>query len=66
MQRNTEVRVFVSFEEENAAEHRRLGAMSPQERMREFGVLQQRQWGESWGLKPIDKQATWEALPWSG
>ncbi len=65
MQRNTEVRVFESFEDENAAEHRRLGAMSPQERMREFGVLQRRHWGESWGFEPITKRATWERLSWS-
>ena len=63
-QRNTDVRVFASFEEENAAEHQRLAGMSPEERMREFAVLQARRWGESWGQKPIKKRATWERLAW--
>jgi hypothetical protein len=58
------VRVFASFEEENEAEHRRLAAMSHQERMREFAVLQARRWGVGWGRAPIAKQATWERLSW--
>lgn len=61
---NPRVRVFGSFEEENEAEHRRLAAMSHDERMREFAVLQARRWGEGWGRGPIEKRATWERLSW--
>jgi len=64
MQREPMVRIFTSFEEENAAEHRRLAAMSPQARLRELAVLQARRWGQDWGEKPITKRATWERLSW--
>ena len=55
-----QVRVFHSFEEENEAEHRRLAAMTHEERMREFAVLQARRWGKDWGRSRIEKRATWE------
>lgn len=58
------VRVYSSFEEENAAEHQRLAAMSHHERMSEAAILQARRWGESWGLTPIVKTASWERLAW--
>ena len=64
MRRRTEVRIFNSFEDENAAEHRRLARMSPQERCRELAVLQTRLWGELWRSVPIVKRASWEKLPW--
>ena len=64
MQWNTDVRVFSSFEEENAAEHLRLAGMSPEEQLREFAVLQARRWGEFWGQTPMEKRATWERLGW--
>ena len=64
MQQNTKVRVFSSFEEENAAEHRRLAGMSHQERMQEFAVLQARRWGDTWGEAPIEKRVSWERLSW--
>lgn len=64
MNRNAEVRVFSSFEEENAAEHRRLAGMSPHDRLREFGVLQARRWGESWSQEPMQRKVTWERLRW--
>ena len=64
MQRDTRVRIFSSFEEENAAEHRRLAKMSPQERLREFAVLQERHWGRDWGDFPMTKKATWEKVSW--
>ncbi len=62
--RNTTVRIFSSFEEENAAEHRRLAGMSPEERMRELAELQNRRWGESWGQGRMELRATWEQLGW--
>jgi hypothetical protein len=58
------VRVFVSFDDENETEHRRLASMTPQERMLEFAVLQARRWGEAWGRSPIVKRATWETVSW--
>ena len=64
MRSRSDVRVFNSFEEENAAEHRRLARMSPDERCREFAVLQTRLWGELWRSVPIVKRASWEKLPW--
>lgn len=64
MQREPTVRIYTSFEEENAAEHRRLAAMSPQARLRELAVLQARFWGQDWGMKPITKTATWERVYW--
>ena len=59
-----QVRVFGSFEEENEAEHQRLAAMTHDERMQEFAVLQARRWCANWGRRPIVKRATWERLSW--
>jgi hypothetical protein len=59
-----DVRVYSSFEEENAAEHQRLREMTPEERLREFSVLQMRRWGETWGEQPIEKRVTWERVAW--
>ena len=62
--RDTKVEVFFSFEDENAAEHRRLAAMSPEERCREMAILQERMWGTEWTTKSIDKIASWEDVSW--
>lgn len=64
MNRNAEVRVFSSFEEENAAEHRRLAGMSHHDRLQEFAVLQVRRWGESWSQTPMQRTVTWERVRW--
>ena len=64
MERKIKVRVFSSFEDENAAEHRRLAGMTHDERLREFAVLQSRRWGNAWGQSPMEKQATWERVSW--
>ena len=64
MRERTEVRVFHSCEEENAAEHRRLAKMSPRERCREFAALQERVWGDRWRSTPMVKRAWWRELPW--
>lgn len=58
------VRIYHSFEEENEAEYRRRAQMTPDERMREFAVLQERQWGKDWTEKPMVKVATWEWVDW--
>jgi hypothetical protein len=57
---NTTVRIFTSFEEENRAEHRRLARMTPEERLSEFAVLQERVWGDLWTSLPMKKVASWE------
>ena len=62
--RDTKVEVFSSFEEENAAEHSRLAAMSPEERCQEMAILQERMWGPEWTTKPIEKVASWEDVSW--
>ncbi len=64
VERRTKVELFTSFEDENAAEHRRLARLSPQDRWRELAILQIRLWGEEWGSTPIAKQASWERLSW--
>ncbi len=61
-----DVRFFASFEDENAAEHRRRPNMTPQERLEEFAALQERRWGSSWTSVPMVKKATWERVSWQG
>ena len=64
MERNIEVKVYSSFEEENEAEHRRLAGMTHDDRLREFAVLQARRWGDGWGQAPMEKRVTWERVSW--
>ena len=61
---NTKVEVFHSFEKENAAEHRRLAAMSPEERCLEMAILQERVWGPEWTSKPMQRVVRYEDLSW--
>jgi hypothetical protein len=58
------VRIYSSFEAENQAEAERRGRMTPEERMRELAVLQDRVWGKDWREKPMIKVATWEWVDW--
>jgi hypothetical protein len=65
--RNTirkEIRVFSSLEEENNFEYERLASMTPDERLEEFAVIQERVWGKTWTSKPIKKIASWEKVKW--
>ena len=64
MEGDVRVQIFSSFEEENTAEHRRLAEMSPQERLRELAILQERRWGPEWTETPMVRKATWEIVPW--
>lgn len=57
------VRIYDSFEAENEADVRRRARMTPQERMKEFGILQERLWGDRL-REPIVKVATWETVGW--
>ena len=61
---NTKVEVFLSFEEENTAEHQRLAAMSPEERCLEMATLQERVWGPEWASKPMQRVVRCEDLSW--
>ena len=58
------VEIFHSLEDENKAEDKRRAKMTPEERLAEFSVLQERRWGIGWYKKPIKKVATWEKVDW--
>ncbi|MGE5340182.1 MAG: hypothetical protein ACM3SY_01755 [Candidatus Omnitrophota bacterium] len=58
------VKRFSSFEEENRAEHRRLAELTPELRLNEFAVLQERVWGIKWTEKAIVKTARIEKVKW--
>ncbi|KAA3606293.1 MAG: hypothetical protein DWQ06_02280 [Calditrichaeota bacterium] len=62
--RNLTVKVFSSFEEENRAEHRRLANLTPEERLKEFAILQERVWGEKWTKSKIKKVVRIEKTDW--
>ena len=62
MKRKTIVKIFSSFDEENQQEYERRKNMTPEERQREFAVLQERRWGAGWGSKPIEKKVSYEKL----
>jgi hypothetical protein len=48
VQRDVTYRVFSSFEEEAVAECLRRSEQSPEDRINEFAILQERCWGEKW------------------
>jgi hypothetical protein len=58
------VKTFSSFEEENRAEHRRLAALTPNQRLKEFAILQKRVWGTRWTKDRIVKTASFEKVTW--
>ena len=60
----SKIKIFSSFEEENKTEHQRLANMSGAERMREFGILQERAFGKDWAKTPMVKTATYEMVDW--
>lgn len=62
--RSLSMKVFSSLEEENRAEHKRLAAMTPEERLKEFGELQARVWGKKWTEERMVKKITYEKVPW--
>ena len=61
---NTKVEIFHSFEEDKTAAHRRLAAMSPEERCLEMAILQERVWGPEWTSKPMQRVVRYEDLSW--
>ncbi len=64
MERKIKVQIFDSLEDENRAERARQASMSPEERLRELAVLQERHWGEQWSKVPLVRKASWERLSW--
>jgi hypothetical protein len=56
--------MFSSFDEENRAEHRRLAALTPNQRLKEFSILQERVWGTRWTEDRIVKTASIEKVTW--
>lgn len=58
------ITVFNSIEEENEAEYKRLRSLSHNERLKEFGILQERTWGEGWTSKPMKKVFSYEKIKW--
>ena len=60
MKRNLSVEIFHSFEEENEAESKRRSQMTTEDRLKEFEILQERQWGVDWATKPIKKVVSYE------
>jgi len=58
------VKRFSSFEEENREEHRRLAALTSEQRLNEFAILQERLWGKKWTQDGIVKTVRIEKLEW--
>ncbi len=56
------VKIFSSFREENEKEYRRRRQMGPEQRIREFAILQERRWGKNWRSKPIEKVVSFEKI----
>ncbi|MBN1130202.1 MAG: hypothetical protein JXA71_14515 [Chitinispirillaceae bacterium] len=54
---------FPSLEDENTVERRRQARMSPQERLREVALLQERVWGK-WTEKPMKRVISFERVTW--
>lgn len=55
---------FSSFEKENREEHRRLAMLTPEQRLDEFAILQERVWGKDWTEKRIIKLVRIEKVTW--
>lgn len=62
--RKLKVQIFSSLEEEAKAEYQRRNDQSPQERIQEFSVLQERFWGENWTSRKIDPVVSFEKVTW--
>ena len=64
MKKNLNIKIFSSFEEEAEAEYKRRAEQSPQERMKEFAILQERCWGEKWTNSKIEHVVSFEEVTW--
>ena len=59
------VKIYTSFEEQENADIARRSAMTIQERLDEFAIIQQRVWGKAWTDEPIMKKVSFEFLDWN-
>jgi hypothetical protein len=62
--RQLKVEFFASFEEEREAEYQRRSQQSPQDRIREFSILQERCWGEKWTSREIKPVVSFGKVGW--
>ncbi len=60
--RKLKIETFSSIDEENTQEYERRRNMTPEERLREFAILQERQWGAGWSERPIVRKVSFEKL----
>lgn len=58
------VRIYNSFEEQEKAETEFRSKQTIAERLKEFGILQKRVFGDQWGDSPIKKTVKLEKLDW--
>ncbi|MDG5816407.1 hypothetical protein QA601_15025 [Chitinispirillales bacterium ANBcel5] len=63
-QRKMKIEIFSSFEEEAKSEYQRRSQQSPQERIVEFSILQERCWGEKWTNQKIEPVVSYEEVAW--
>ncbi len=59
------LRLFTSQKEAEEAELERRRKQTPEERMKEFSLLQERVWGEAWTSKPLVRVMKMRRLPWA-
>jgi hypothetical protein len=64
VQKDVAYRVFSSFEEEAEAECLRRSEQSPEDRINEFAILQERCWGEKWTSQKMVPVVSFERVRW--
>ncbi|MBD3320469.1 MAG: hypothetical protein GF350_05160 [Chitinivibrionales bacterium] len=62
--RGMKIQIFRSYEEEAKAEYQRRSDQSPEERIHEFSVLQERFWGEKWTSSKMEPVVSFEKVTW--
>jgi hypothetical protein len=62
--RDLTITAYNSFAEEAKSESKRRSMQTPQERLKEFSILQDRCFGKDWGKKKMIKKVTWETVQW--
>ncbi|GAB6089915.1 hypothetical protein [Spirochaeta dissipatitropha] len=63
-QQTKTVKIYSSFAEEAEAEYQRRSEQSPQDRIHEFAILQERCWGEKWTHQAMSRVVSFEKVPW--
>ena len=59
------ITVFDSLQEENQVEYKRRADMTPEDRLKEFEILQERVWGPQWTSQSMIKKLRIEKINWS-